>query len=511
MASIKFILLSQSPKNSLLANFTNKIWILATSIFLVPIYIKLLGNEAYGLIAFYTTLLSAIMILDLGLSITLSRELPIRLSNKTPFSQIKNLVFSIEIIYIAVGIFIGLVIFLCSNYISLHWINSSVLSPILVQEAVILMGIVIACQWTIALYTGALVGLQYQTVNSLVSILFVTVRSLGVLAALYFIEPSIIIYFKWQAGVSLIYALSMHVIVWYLLPKAANPVSFSVSELKTIWRFAIGMTGISLVTFFINQADKIIVSKYVSLENVGYYGIAFTVVGSISMLATQIQPIVLPLLTKYISQNDDSKTIQCYHKYCRLISILTIPVGISLIVFIKDILWIWTNNENLSGQVAPVVRILVVGTICNNLMITPYMLLLAKGATNFTFYQNVVAGIFLVPLLFYWVNLWGIQGAALVWCTVNLGYFFISIPLIHWKYLRYQNKIWYLKDVLPFMGLSIAVYLVIFFLEKTLQIPRNLLTISFYIFFVLLINFLAEADYRARILIQLNYYKNRFL
>jgi O-antigen/teichoic acid export membrane protein len=44
------------------------------SLVFVPIYIKLLGVESYGLVAFYLLLMGVLVVVDLALSTALSRQ-----------------------------------------------------------------------------------------------------------------------------------------------------------------------------------------------------------------------------------------------------------------------------------------------------------------------------------------------------------------------------------------------------------------------------------------------------
>ncbi|HMD01147.1 MAG TPA: polysaccharide biosynthesis protein, partial [Ferruginibacter sp.] len=59
-----------SIKIDIVANLVGKIWSALIAILFIPLYIKFLGIEAYGLVGFYVTLLGAITLLDLGLSAT---------------------------------------------------------------------------------------------------------------------------------------------------------------------------------------------------------------------------------------------------------------------------------------------------------------------------------------------------------------------------------------------------------------------------------------------------------
>ena len=84
--------------------------------------------------------------------------------------------------------------------------------------------------------------------------------------------------------------------------------------------------------------------------------------------------------------------------------------------------------------------------------------MVAKGKTRFTIYQNIIASVILVPLLFWWTTRFGAIGASFVWLSVNAGYVLISIPIFHRLFLRGELESWYKKDVaLPFFASGILV------------------------------------------------------
>ena len=60
---------------NLVANFAGQGWTAIMVLAFVPLYLKFLGIEAYGLIGFYAMLQAAFQILDLGLSQTINREM----------------------------------------------------------------------------------------------------------------------------------------------------------------------------------------------------------------------------------------------------------------------------------------------------------------------------------------------------------------------------------------------------------------------------------------------------
>jgi len=91
-------------------------------------------------------------------------------------------------------------------------------------------------------------------------------------------------------------------------------------------------------------------------------------------------------------------------------------------------------------------------------MLLPYTLQLAYGWTKLAFYKNVVAVIFLVPLMVWMVQMYQGIGAAWVWIILNLGYFIFEVPIMHRRLLKGEMGKWYRRDVfLPILIVSAIV------------------------------------------------------
>ncbi|MEO6329140.1 MAG: oligosaccharide flippase family protein [Ginsengibacter sp.] len=437
-----------SIKRNIAANLIGKIWAASIAILLIPQYIKYLGIESYGLIGFYSTLSGSLAVLDLGLSITLNRELAKLKSEKRSIKDLRDLTFSLERIYWLIGIIICLSIVALAGFIAHHWVNVERLPLDTVNRSVMLMGAVFAFQWPISLYSGGLTGLDKQLFNNAITVVMVTLRAAGVILILKFVSPTLQAFFLWQAAISFLYVITLRWGLWNKMPTHSNRPVFSKVQIKVIWRFAAGMTGISFITFFITQVDKIILSKILSLSQFGYYTLAFTIANSVSLIVQPISLTFFPQFTHFVATNSENELKALYHQACRLMSALIFPVCFVLLFFTKDILNIWTKNSLTSENTYRMAQILIVGSIFNSLMVMPFNLLLANGRTKFTIYQNTIAAIILVPLLFIWTNLYGAIGATFVWIAVNAGYVFISQPIMHRTLLKNELKRWYINDSL---------------------------------------------------------------
>ncbi len=63
-----------SLKKNIVANSVSQIYLIVISIAILPIYMKYMGAEAYGLVGFFAMLQGLFALLDFGLTPTISRQ-----------------------------------------------------------------------------------------------------------------------------------------------------------------------------------------------------------------------------------------------------------------------------------------------------------------------------------------------------------------------------------------------------------------------------------------------------
>jgi O-antigen/teichoic acid export membrane protein len=433
-------------KKNIFANFTGTIWQALMSFLFVPLYIKLIGIESWGLIGVFSLVQTIFSLLDMGLSSTLSRELA-RLSALDGESQtMKNLVKTLEFVYWGLALFVGITFLSISPFLAKYWFNSKILSINIVLNALMAMGIVMALQMPIGFYSGGLIGLQKQIKLNIINSSISTLRGIGGVMVLWLFVPTIQAYFIWQIFVS---SLNLFLLVNSLkksLPESNQKAIFQKKLLQGISKFAAGMTGIIFLSIILTQLDKIILSKMLSLEEFGYYTLASVVAMSLSRFTNPIMTAIYPRMTQLVSINDQSSLIKLYHENCQFIAVLIMPITMIIFFFSHEILLIWTNNEVTANKTYLLVSILTLGTGFFTIMILPYTLQIANGWTSLSLYKNIVAVVVLVPLIFFLTKRYGSIGAASAWLMLNLGYILFEIPLLHRKLLKNEKWRWYIYD-----------------------------------------------------------------
>lgn len=413
----------------------------------IPLYIRHLGMESYGLIGVYALIQAWLTLLDMGMTPTLSREMARFTAGAHTPQSIHNLLRSLEIVAVGLAILICILIWALSAWLASGWLRADKLPLDVVSQAVSIMGFVIAGRFLEGLYRGALVGLQEQVLFNVVNAIFSTARAVGAVGVLVWISPTIEAYFIWQGIVSAGSVAALAIFVHRRLPAAPLTGSFSLQALSEVWRFAGGMMLTTFLSILLTQVDKILLSRMLDLEVFGYYTLATVVVSVIGLLIVPITQAAYPRLTELVTKGDRSRLATAYHHSAQMVTVLIASLALMLFFFPTEILSVWTGNPVITRETAPLLQLLAIGTFLNGLMHMPYMLQLAHGWAGFAVKVNVVAVAFLIPTIAWVVPLYGAIGAAWTWTLLNAGYVLIGIQIMHRRLLPGDQWRWYWKDV----------------------------------------------------------------
>jgi O-antigen/teichoic acid export membrane protein len=443
--------MSPSPvERNVIANFAGRAWTGILSLAFIPLYVRLMGIETYGLVGVYVSLVSLISVLDLGLSSTLSRELA-RLSAARGLDasiEARDLVRTLEVVFWSAGALIGLTLAALAPWVARHWINSTALPEGTVSHAIAVMGLVIAVQWPTAIYEGGLTGLQRQVSLNAVRGAAALVQHGGAVLVLWLVSPTVLAYFTWQIVVSVGQTLALRHALRRALPAATRSGIFRGELIPKHGWFAAGMSGISILTIILTQTDKVVLSKLLPLETFGYYVLATNVASILVQIVTPFFAALFPRFTQVfagLAEGVEAPTL--YHASCQSVAAIVLPAAAVLILFPRELLELWLHEPAIARSVAPLARLLVIGQAMNALMVVPALVQMAFGWTRLILAANTLAVVILVPLMTGAVLVYGVIGGPVAWIILNAGYVLVMIPLMHRRLLAGEMWRWYGQDV----------------------------------------------------------------
>jgi O-antigen/teichoic acid export membrane protein len=193
-----------SLKKNIVANYLGQGWSAFMGLAFVPIYIKILGIEAYGLIGFFTMLQVWLLFLDMGMTPTLNREIARYKAGASNKEFVLDLLRTFECMFLIVSVMIFGLIFFGAPFLCKIWLNVRNLPDDEVVQAISVMGLVVIARLWEDLYRSAILGMQQQQWLSFVQAFLSTLRWGGAAIVLFFLSPTIKAFFLWQGFVSLI-------------------------------------------------------------------------------------------------------------------------------------------------------------------------------------------------------------------------------------------------------------------------------------------------------------------
>ena len=451
-----------SLKRNIFANYVGQIYVTLISILLVPIYVKYMGAEAYGLVGFYAMLQAWFVLLDMGLTPTMARETARFQGGANDALSLRRLLRALEGIFIGVALLGAAAMMLGSNFIATKWLKVQQLPLVEVQNAIMLIAMVVALRWVCGLYRGAINGFERMVWLNSFNMVIATVRFALVVPFLIYVEATPTYFFGYQLVVALIEVAVLVTQTYRLMPKVDTnrSIPWAWQPLRAVLKFSLTIAFTSAVWVLVTQTDKLILSGLIPLTDYAFFTLAVLVASGIMVISGPISGALLPRMTKLNAEGDDAGLFRLYRNATQMVAVIAIPAALMLAFFAEPILWAWTGNAEIARKAAPVLTLYALGNGILALAAFPYYLQFAKGDLKLHLIGNALFVTIFIPLLFWATRKYGMIGAGYAWIIANLLPFIFWLPFVHRRFVKGLHIQWLLHDVLPTLVLStIAAYI----------------------------------------------------
>ena len=439
------------------ANLVGTFWSITLGVVCAPLFIKLMGVEAYGLVGVFVTLQSIFVVLDAGIGATLNREIA-RLSAADGDAQKhRDLVYTLQLIYWFSALLAGALIFALAPVVARRWVNPQALSPETVSACVRMMGVAVAVQFPFNFYQSGLVGLQRQVLLNGFTVALSALRWLGTLLALWLISPAPEVFFAGQIATSAVGTAAAGLLLWRCLPEmdGGRP-HFRADLLRKLRRFSASYAANSLANLGLLQGDKIILSALLPLRMFGYYTLAQTVSKSLYAIIISLNCAIFPQFSGLVALGREADLSRMYHRACQLMSVTLMPLAVMLAVFSREVLMLWTGDPDIVENTRLILELLASGMMLYGVFQVPFFLQVAHDWWRLLLRTNLLLLLVVVPLNVVMARSFGGAGAAAVWVLLNVCYI-ATVPLMHRRLLRGEQGRWFFEDVcLPLGGALLA-------------------------------------------------------
>lgn len=446
-----------SFKRNVIANYVSQIYVTLIAILMVPVYLRYMGAEAYGLVGFFAMLQAWFNLLDMGLTPTMARETARFNGGASDAQSLRRLLRAMEGIFFMVAAVGATAMITGAESISAIWLKVEQLPLVEVQHAIVLMAIIVALRWICGLYRGAINGFERITWLSGFNISIATARFVLVIPIFIYVGASPTHFFAYQLVLAIIEVTVLMTKTYRLLPKVAQShrTPWKWAPLRNVLKFSLTVAITGSIWVFVTQTDKLVLSKLLPLTEYAYFTLAVLVAGGVLIVSGPISGALLPRLSRLAASGDDRGVIQLYRDATQLVAIIAMPASLMLAFFAEQVLWAWTGDAHIARTTAPVLSLYAVGNGILAVSAFPYYLQFAKGDLRLHLIGNGIFVSFLIPSLIWATKHYGVIGAGWAWLTANAIYFLAWTPLVHRKFAAGLHTLWIVRDLTAIVVVSL--------------------------------------------------------
>lgn len=447
-----------SIKTNLALTYSARIYIAVISVLIIPLIIDAVGADAYGLIGFFSVLQSCLMILDGGVGGSLTRETAKAYQNEYAFKAFIKLFQKITLFFGGVSLSVIFVAWFVSPYLATSWIKT-VLPYETVLISVICMFFVFSMRYMQGPFRSFIVGLEHHKTLSLINFTLATLSAPGSLVLLHYTNNSIIWYFIYQVLIALL-ILIFYVIIFFKL-KSDTLNSFSKnsvkeadlnasgSTLRNLIIFSLQLSTLSILWIIATQADKLTLTKFLTMSEYGFYSVAVSVAAMISVLSEPISQILQPRLTVLFENGDKETFVLLFVRSIICISIVGLCLSFFFIYYSTSLLMVWSDNLELSVNVGKYVTWLVLGNVVATMMNFVFILLYSYGQLKSHTLVYFLFCLFVIPSQIYIASNYLGEGSSMFYLIQSLLLFLGWGGYNLYKYLSNFILYFFVKFLVP--------------------------------------------------------------
>ncbi len=448
-----------SLSRNVIANYICQLYVILIGLAVVPLYLKYMGIEAYGVIGFFTMLQSWMTLLDFGLSPTLGREASKFKAGVRTIGVLKLFLHTLEILFAFIALLVIILGWIAGHWVANSWLRLDALNPADVATCVVLVGGILSLRLLSGVYRGGLLGLEHQIMANTVAVIAATLRSVAILPLLMWVSHSILAFFLFQLVAAFVEVLLMRMALVGGMPNAKAE-KFQWKLLREPLRFGGGLAIISWIWILISQSDKLILSHILSMQEYGGFILATSLALGAYSLISPLQQAILPRLIVLFEQNQHDKFVLLYRQTTMLMAAILAGVAGVMAAYPEHVLYAWTGDMPVAMRSAEILRWYVLGSSFMALAGMAYVLQHARGDLRLHIKGNLFSLLTLIPSTILLTLMFGAIGAAVTWAASNLFFLFFWTRIVHKKFLPEITNSWLTADVFPAICVGALVIIV---------------------------------------------------
>ena len=399
---------------------------LLVGVIAMPYLIHGLGNARFGVLSIAWMVIGYFSIFDFGLGRALTKMIAEQLG-RGDIKTIPPLFWTGMSIMMCAGIIASIIVGLLSENIVFSWLN---IDAVLKQETLSTFYILaFSIPFVIATtgFRGVLEAHQQFAIVNIIRIPLGLLTFLGPLAVLPFsnsLDSIVMVLLIGRViGVYVYYVFCVKAV-----PSIKDCISVDRSMVKPLLSYGGWMTVTNVIAPLMVYLDRFLIGSVLTMTAVSYYVAPYEVVTKLVMIPMGLIGVLFPAFSTMLS-SDRGMAALYFQRAINIIFYFMFPVFLFVNMFSYEAIELWLGND-FAEYSTVVMQWLSIGVFLNCVARVPFVLVQSAGR------PDLMAKLGLIALPLYLIGLWyalnnfGIEGAAIAWTLRVLidtvAFFFLS-------------------------------------------------------------------------------------
>ena len=423
--------------------------------FAIPILIRRMGVERFGVLTLAWGLIGYFSLYDLGLGRALTKVVSeLVASGRT--RELARMIWTALLLMFLLG-----AVFAVPTCFAANWISYRLLKvpPDLLREtsrSVFLLTVIIPIITASTGLRGILEGEHRFREVSTVRIFTGAYNFLGPLAATWFSNGLVGVIAVLVAG-RVATALVYFIMCLRSTPGLRSEVAVELGAARILISTGSWITVSNLIGPVMTYLDRFLITGFLTVAAVAYYTTPFEMVTKLWLVPTAVSTVAFPAFAA-LGVIDTPKLIATYARTVRFCFLLLYPAVFLIVLFAPEGLHLWLGPV-FAANSSVVARWLAIGILINSLAMMPYALLQAVNRPDIPGKLHLVEMPLYVGAAVVAIKMYGLPGAAVVWSArlmaEGLVLFYCARKTLVPGALRFR----FVLGVLMAMGILFAVQL----------------------------------------------------
>lgn len=442
-------------KVNVIANFVGVFYSAFIALIILPMCMKYVGPEEFGLVGFFFLVQSVMQVVDFGVSPVIMRLAAEAQSKTRSAFELKEVVRSYELILaITVCVFLMAAFFYGDDFISV-WFYGEEIEPKTLKNCFDLVVLAVVAIVFSSIYRSGLIGLERQVVVNIVNVVFLSLRYFSALASLAFSGGDVVIFFLVNF-VFLCIELMCLIFVFYSCAPGDYRAAFKFhkASFKKYYRLGLHVFYVNMIWLIFIQFDRALMSKILTLKEFGYLAVVATLAAGVMQITKPISQAVLPKMTLAFVENDFNRMVYLYRSATEFTAVIAFSVAGFVAFYSQEVMYIWTGSLDASSWGKGVLFCYSVGYAFLSVSAFLYHLQFASGDIRMHIAWNTALMLIQVPATYFVATKYGINETAFLWMLFCLVNFLVWSPFVHRVFLSGVHKNWLRNDIAPVLLIS---------------------------------------------------------